>query len=184
MTVKLPAEVEKFAQMYFAAEALATKSNNGSVFRKVDQKRIALAFKTLIESNEVESMDQLCKDLSKYKQGISYMGHYYRLSNFTRKNNIKVHLVRGPRPGSTLTRRPQVIGTIPAVFDFRATFAEGLNRALKTGMSFRTLHDQASQVLADTAHSIQVTNVTSKLQGLLRESGMNRDQLAKIVSTL
>ena len=182
MTVKLPAEVQKFADFYFLCEDRAVQGIGKVKFRKVDKGDLARSVKVLLETEQVESMDQLCKDLSAYRQGISYTGHYYRLSNFLKQTKVQVKLRRGPRPG--YRNAPKVVATLPVGFDFRATFAEGLNRALKTGMSFRTLHDQASEVLADTAHTIQVKSVTGKLQGLLRESGMNRDQLAKIVSTL
>ena len=170
MKVKLPVEVERFAQEYFAAENLAEKTYKGMSFRKVDQKKLALSCKALLETGVVENMNQLALDLRSFKGGSSPATHALRLVTFAKRAGIVY---------SYKARKTTVGG-----FNLKSALNHSFHKALRSGIPLTVIQTETAEVLKDHTHRVQVTAVATRLQDLIRETGFTPEQVAKIASGL
>lgn len=183
MTTKFPAEVEKFATLYFAAEAQATRYQNGMLFRSVDKSKIARELKVFMDSTAFESLFRLCADLAKFQPGITGPGHDIRLRKIAKAFDIPIRPAVVPE-GASVSPTTVAASSKSIPSTFRSELQEVFLRALRSGISMFTLNTQASQILTETHEKEQATVATSRLTALLRETGLTRDQLLKIATTI
>lgn len=186
MSVKLPMEVQEFAKDYFAAEDRAAATNKGRVFRTVDQKSLALKCKALLESGAVENMYQLSKDLTSYRAGNSPHTHTVRLNKFTSQSGVVLSVQKTYATAQVATKaKPPAVAVVTtpqlSVSDLRKALDSSITKALNAGMSLRDIQEQAMGALSEQT---KLATATSRLQSLMRETGLSTTQLAEVVATL
>lgn len=169
MIVKLPVEVERFADQYFAAEKRGEKTAIGVNFRKVDQKALALSCKALFETGAVENMNQLALDLLRKRPGQVKGTHAMRLNLFAKRSGVSYKFSRA---------------YVPRSFDLKAALSQSIQKALQAGITLPVIKSQATEVIQEHTHRVLVTTATTRLQDLMRDTGLTREQLAKIAVTL
>jgi hypothetical protein len=179
MTIKLPVEVEQFAKEYFAAQERASDYFNGrKVFRTIDQKELARKCKALFESGAVESMYQLTKDLAAYKPGYTSTAHTLRLGNFAKRTGITY-----PKPAAPVAApaAAPVAAPVKTEFNLKSVLNTHFHQALRSGISITVLQEQVAEVVGE--HTKRVHTET-RIQDLVRKTGLNRQQLSEIATVM
>lgn len=175
MTIKLPVEVERFAQEYFAAESRAASYSGGrKSFRSIDKKNLARSCKALFETGAIESMFQLTKDLANYKPGYSAAGHTARLASFAQTCGITY---RKTTPVQVKKPKPEP----KPLFNLKAALHSNFHEALRSGFSLKVLQDQVTEVFEE--HSAREQK-ESRVSALVRETGLSRVDLIKIANAM
>lgn len=177
MTIKLPVEIEQFAQEYFAAQERASDYYNGrKVFRTIDQKELARKCKALFETGAVESMYQLTKDLAAYKPGYTNTAHTLRLANFARRTGITY-----PKPATPAPAAAPVAAPVKAEFNLKSVLNANFHQALRSGITIKVLQEQVAEVFEEHNKRVQAE---TRLHDLVRKTGLNRQQLVEIASAM
>lgn len=180
--MKLPQQIEEFAQKYFAAQARAeVHSNHGLIFRTIDKKNLARDCKVLLDSGVVENLWQLTADLTRFDSSYAPGTHGNRLRNFAALVGIK--FPNGNR--ATAVAPASVVHRTPAHgFDIRVELGNSFSKALVSGMPLSTIQAHAKEVLVDCHNKVQVGKATDALQELMRNTGMSASQIAQLAQAL